>query len=234
MRFPVTKEGFNLIKLFTGLSAGFYVLTYWSKLFLLLSASSLIITLFLCYFFRDPERVCLQEERVVLSPADGKVIDITEEDYTELIQGPAWVIKIFMSVFNVHVQRAPLEGMVRSTAYRKGTFLPAMKEEADRKNEQNIITIQTSSTGTETRGLQPVYVAVKQIAGILARRIVCWCKEGDQLNRGQRIGMIMFGSQVDMFLPKKVTLRIEKGDRVVAGVTVVGEWNEGESREQTG
>jgi phosphatidylserine decarboxylase len=166
----------------------------------------LILTgLFCAFFFRDPTRQIMPDDRLVLSPCDGKVMEITEEDGFK-------VIRMFLSVLNVHLQRSPVSGTVTSVQYVPGKFLPAMHADAHIVNEQNIFTIQTPSGD---------YI-VKQIAGILARRVVAWSKPGDRVERGQKIGLIKFGSQVDLYLPQKAVITVTVGEKVVAGVTPLG------------
>jgi len=224
MRIPVVKEGWSLIKLFLIFTIAGYVLGKFSKIFYLFALCSLLFALFSVYFFRDPERVIARDENLILSPADGKIMQVSTT-------GDWKVIKIFMSPFDVHIQRAPLDGRVVNTEYKKGKFLPAYKEDASRENEQNIISIEHGAKSKENlisgnqRDLEKsavIRVVVKQVAGVFARRIVCWTKIGDYLTQGEKIGMIMFGSQVDLYLPKNVDLRVKVDNRVKAGLTVLG------------
>lgn len=165
----------------------------------------LLIALFCAFFFRDPSRVIVADPAAVVAPCDGTVMEITTEDGQN-------VIRVFLSVFNVHIQRAPVDGAVTDVKYRPGKFLPAMKPEACRVNEQNVITI-ASDKGT---------FIVKQIAGILARRVVAWSKPGDVVKKGDKIGLIKFGSQVDLYLPPTSVVVVKVGDTVVGGETVMG------------
>ncbi len=173
----------------------------------LLSAGWVLVVLglFCLFFFRDPQRVVPVDANLILSPCDGKVMEVTEENGKK-------VVRVFLSVFNVHLQRSPVEGVVKSVEYRPGKFLPAMNKEAHVVNEQNVITLQTP---------QGEYV-VYQIAGILARRVVSWVKPGDSVAQGQRIGLIKFGSQVDLVLPAATEIRVRVGEKVVGGISVVG------------
>jgi phosphatidylserine decarboxylase len=162
--------------------------------------------LFCAYFFRDPARQVPQGDHLVLSPCDGTVMQVTEENGMK-------VVRMFLSVMNVHLQRAPLAGVVKSVEYRPGKCVPAMRPDAHIVNEQNVITIETDGGN---------YI-VKQIAGILARRVVSWVKAGDRIDKGQKIGIIKFGSQVDLHLPSHARITVRPGDTVVAGETTLGE-----------
>lgn len=220
LRIPVAKEGFISIKVFFGLSVVFYIIGYEFKLLYFFSALFFLLTIFTIFFFRDPERKITEGENFILSPADGKILDIKNED-NPFVPSPAKVIKIFMSPFNMHIQRAPMDGIVSLVKYQPGLFLKAYQEEASEKNEQNLIGIEfVSRRGSEGLNFR---ILVKQIAGILARRIVCWTKEKDMVAKGQRLGLIKFGSQVDLYLPENVNLKVKKGDKVKAGITVIAE-----------
>ncbi|HLD30415.1 MAG TPA: phosphatidylserine decarboxylase [bacterium] len=168
----------------------------------------LLLAVFTLYFFRNPRIDVSYRDRTVYSPADGRIFEIEEKEGRK-------VVKIFMNVFNNHVQRAPLAGEITEISYRKGKFLPADSREAELLNENNTVTIRNIDLGE---------VQVRQIAGILARRIACWVKKGDQLKPGEIFGMIKLGSQVDLFLPEKAELRVKEGDRVNTGQTVIAVW----------
>jgi phosphatidylserine decarboxylase len=166
------------------------------------------------YFFRDPERALASPSTdLILAPADGRVMAVEQVDEPDFIQGPAQRISIFLSLFDVHVQRSPCAGVVQFMRYQSGDFVPAFLKEAHR-NEANLI------------GLKTPYgpLVVKQIAGILARRIVCWATLGDELSPGQRLGLIKFGSRVDLFLPPTVEVQVHVGQQVYGGQTVVAKW----------
>ena len=166
------------------------------------------------YFFRDPERDGPNEGGVILSPADGKVVGIKEELSPEGSTQPGQIrISIFLSILDVHVNRSPVQGRVETIHYQPGKFLAAFREEASQINEQNAVRM-TSRTGGE--------VEIVQIAGLLARRIICYVKEGQELARGQRLGIIMFGSRVDVSLPKGSSVTVVKGQMVQGGLTVIG------------
>lgn len=167
---------------------------------------------FVGFFFRDPERAIPQASCFVVSPADGRVVAIERRGGGEETEdGGAQTISIFLSLFNVHVNRAPLEARVEGLSYSPGRFLPAFRGEASSENEQNAIRLHAREGPVE----------VKQIAGLLARRIVCWVSPGDALSRGQRIGLIRFGSRVDVKLPASATLLVREGSRVRGGTTIL-------------
>jgi len=168
----------------------------------------LILTLFILNFFRDPERTPPADPSAVISPADGRVVQIAEES---LAGRPARRISIFMSPVDVHVNRAPVSGTVCDVVYQKGRFGIASSERASVENEQNVFTLE-SAAGP---------VVVRQIAGLLARRIVFWKRVGDTLERGERVGLIKFGSRVDVLLAPALELRVKIGDRVRAGSSVL-------------
>ena len=164
-------------------------------------------------FFRDPERVPPGGEGLILSPADGRVLGIKRVEKERLFEGTETRVSIFMSPLNVHVNRAPVQGMVEEVRYQKGSFFAAYREEASENNEKNALRI------VDGKGRK---FAVVQIAGVLARRIVCYAKKGDSLELGQRFGLIMFGSRVDLFLPPGSRVDVVQGQRVRAGETVIG------------
>lgn len=171
-----------------------------------------LLTLFVIYFFRDPERVIPSEAGLIVSPADGRIISIKNEADDNITGEKSVCVSIFLSVFNVHINRIPCEGSVTKTVYNSGKFLPAFCEKASLLNEQNSLVIDHNNKK----------IVVRQIAGLIARRIVCWVKEGCQVTRGQRFGLIRFGSRVDLFVPKEIELLIKKGDKVVGGRTIIG------------
>ena len=166
----------------------------------------LFLGAFCTFFFRDPERLFRGTEKQVAAPADGRVVSIRQENNNE-------AISIFLSVFDVHVNRAPVSGKITEVQYVKGKFLFAFDERASVENERNSITMDH----------QNIAVRCVQIAGVVARRIVCWSKVGDFLKVGDRIGLIKFGSRLDVFLPAGSKIVVKKGDRVRAGETVIGE-----------
>ena len=173
----------------------------------------LLLALWVAYFFRDPERVGERGPALVISPADGKLIMITEVDEPSFIHGPAIRLSIFMNVFNVHVNRYPVDGVVKYIHYNKGKFFNAAAEKSSLENEQ-------MSVGIDN-GRHPVLV--RQIAGLIARRIVTYGKLGATVKQGDRMGIIRFGSRVDVFLPLGSTVRARLGDVTAAGVTILAE-----------
>jgi phosphatidylserine decarboxylase len=172
----------------------------------------LVLTLFVLFFFRDPERTVPEGKGVVVSPADGRVIvikDVFEPDY---LKQDVKQISIFLSVFNVHVNRVPCGGTVEVVKYNPGKFHVASVDKASLANEQTAMVI---SSGKDK-------ILVKQIAGLIARRIVCYAKPGDAVKTGERYGLIRFGSRVDIFLPKDAELKVKVGDRVKGARDIIG------------
>jgi phosphatidylserine decarboxylase len=173
---------------------------------------SLALTLFVLFFFRDPDRTVPEGSDVVVSPADGKVIvvkDVFEPDY---LKQDVKQISIFLSVFNVHVNRSPVSGTVELVKYNPGKFHVASVEKASLDNEQTAMVIGDGKNK----------ILVKQIAGLIARRIVCYAKPGDTIKKGERYGLIRFGSRVDIFLPKTAELKVRVGDRVKGARDIIG------------
>ena len=190
-----------VIPLVAGAAATLVGLWYVGLLFLL-------IALFMAYFFRDPKREPPGDLDVVVSPADGRV---TRIELAADIDAPT-LISIFLSPLDVHINRSPITGKIVDVVYSKGKFLMATNEKASLVNEQNALTIQG----------EKITVVCKQIAGILARRVVCWKNKGDELKLGERFGMIKFSSRTDVLLPANVKVTVAEGDRVRGGVTVIG------------
>jgi phosphatidylserine decarboxylase len=166
---------------------------------------ALLLTSFIVFFFRDPERTASAEPGAVLAPGDGRVVAVRSE-------GPATLVSIFLSLFDVHVNRSPISGVVQDMEYRRGRFRAAFRESARRENEQTRIVV-SGEVGT---------VTFRQIAGLVARRIVCRVRPGQTLRAGERIGLICFGSRVDVLLPPPLIPTVREGDRVRGGLTVVG------------
>ncbi len=169
----------------------------------------LIVTIFVLNFFRDPERIIPTDPRAVVSPADGRVVEVREESFEGR---PVRRVSIFMSPLDVHVNRSPIAGTILEISYKKGSFQMASNAAASVENEQNVFTI---------AGDQGI-VVVKQIAGLLARRIVFWKRKGDVLARGERVGLIKFGSRADVMMDPMVELCVRVGDYVRAGSSVLG------------
>jgi phosphatidylserine decarboxylase len=170
--------------------------------------------LYCAYFFRDPKRVIPTGDRLILSPADGKILEIVEQKEAGS-EGPIVLIRIFLSIFDPHIQRAPVAGTIRTIRYTEGKFLDARHEQAHFENEQNRLELVPKNGGTP--------IAITQIAGLIARRIVCWVKEGQTLQAGEQYGLIRFGSQVDITFPASAKVLVKGGDRVEAGATILAE-----------
>jgi phosphatidylserine decarboxylase len=173
----------------------------------------LLLALWVAYFFRDPERTGDRGPSLVVAPADGKLIMITDVDEPTFVGGRAVRLSIFMNVFNVHVNRYPVDGVVKYIHYNKGKFFNAAAEKSSLENEQ-------MSVGVETGRYR---VLIRQIAGLIARRIVTYSKLGEKVKQGDRMGIIRFGSRVDVFLPVGSTVRAKLGDATTAGVTILGD-----------
>ncbi len=174
---------------------------------------SLGLTLFVCWFFRDPDRSAPQEKNSFISPADGKVIIIEKQPECEYINDPCIKVSIFMNVFNVHVNRIPFDGTIKKVVYHPGKFMNASFDKASIHNERNALIIETAGN---------LKFAVVQIAGLIARRIVNYAKEGDVLKKGDRYGMIQFGSRLDLYLPVDFDVAVKLGDKTKAGTTIIG------------
>lgn len=179
----------------------------------LLGFALLVVAIWVASFFRDPERPGARGDQIVISPADGKVVLITEVDEPTFVKGRAQRVSVFMNIFNVHVNRYPINGSVQYVQASPGRFLNAIAPEASLENEQTSVGIEAGSNR----------ILVRQIAGLIARRIHTYSKVGDQAKQGERMGMIRFGSRVDVFLPLDATLRVKPGDAAFAGVTVLAE-----------
>ena len=171
----------------------------------------LCLAAFIFYFFRDPERVISADPGAIVSPADGRVVVVTDE---AMAGRPGKRVSIFLAIWNVHVNRSPAAGTITQIDYRPGKFSAAMRDSASADNEQNVITLATD-TGD---------LVFKQIAGLIARRVVCWKKSGDRVARGERIGLVRFGSRADLWLPRDSELLVKVGDHVAGGSSVVAYW----------
>lgn len=206
--FPVALEGLPYCGLFLGLT----LLAYLFHATILTSLFG-ILFLFTLQFFRNPDRSGSQEEGVVLSPADGEIISIELVHEDRFLLEKAIKISIFMNIFNVHVNRVPYSGTVKRIAYQKGSFFAANADKASLENEQNAILLETN------KGKKILFI---QIAGLIARRIICYAKEGDLLVKGERCGIIKFGSRVDLYLPADSNVFVKVKDKVKAGSTMIG------------
>jgi phosphatidylserine decarboxylase len=209
------REGLVFIGIATAIAAGTFLvaITRRSWTLWLLAFVFTLLALWVAYFFRDPERHGERGERIAISPADGKVVMITEVDEPAFIQGRSMRISIFMNVFNVHVNRYPVDGTVQYVHYNKGKFINAAHEKASLENEQMSVGIDTGAHR----------LLVRQIAGLIARRIVNYARDGDLVSQGERMGIIRFGSRVDVFVPAGSTIRVKPGDDTIAGTSVLAE-----------
>ena len=209
MKIPIAKEGFVFVVPLLVITVLMFLISfYWATAIFGLGF------LFVTWFFRDPERLVPNEPNVIVSPADGKITEIITEN--EPINGERCKrVTIFLSVFNVHVNRVPIEGTIEDIRYNPGKFLAAFNPKASMDNEQNLILINNGRT----------HIFVKQIAGLIARRIVCWPKKGDHYESGQRYGLIRFGSRVDILLPENTKLSVACGDKVSGGKSIIGYLN---------
>lgn len=204
----IAREGYRFI-LPSALLALLALIAGWKWVALGLS----LLTLAFAGFFRDPDRIPPEGEGLILSPADGKVVSIKKIESSGISEGGETRISVFLSPLDVHVNRSPVQGLVEEVKYQKGRFFAAFREEASDDNERNELRI-VDPQGQRLR--------VVQIAGVLARRIVCYVKPGDRLERGQKLGMIMFGSRVDLFVPKGSRVDVVQGQKVKGGLSVIG------------
>jgi phosphatidylserine decarboxylase len=206
--FPIAREGypFILFSAFATLTCG---LLEWD----IAALVGLLTTAFVTAFFRDPARVTPEDKTAIICPADGKVLFVEETFDDRFLKQEVIKISIFMNVFNVHVNRVPFAGTIQNILFKPGKFYSADKDKATLHNEYCAVTVTTPS-GQK--------YGVVQIAGLIARRIVCWAEKGDQVEAGQRYGLIRFGSRVDLYLPKDATVSVKKGEKVKAGETILG------------
>lgn len=205
---PFAKEGFPFI----GTAAGVTLLLVWAGWTLAASACA-GLTLFISWFFRNPARVIPRGRGLVVSPGDGKVLAVEEEFEPRYLKDRAVRVSIFLNVFDVHINRIPCEGIIEDVQYQPGLFLVASRPAATLQNEQNAVMIKT---------VEGAKVLCVQVAGLIARRIVCWVAPKDKASRGERYGLIRFGSRMDTFLPLGTAIKVAVGDRVKGGETVLG------------
>jgi len=205
-KMPIAVEGLKLIIPLAIFTVLMFFLDWKIVGFILLA-----ITVFVLFFFRDPQRTIPQGNGVVVSPGDGKVIVIKDIYETDYLKQTVKQISIFLSVFNVHVNRAPISGTIESVKYNPGKFHIAALEKASLENEQTAMVIADGSRK----------ILVKQIAGIIARRVICYFKPGDVIKMGERYGLICFGSRVDIFLPKDSEIKVKLGDRVKGAINII-------------
>ena len=204
---PIVKDGHFIIALFLVLTiiTAIFGDIYWCLL-------PGVLCLFFMFFFRNPERKVIFDDKLLLSPADGMVMGVEEIFDEEFLQEPATKVTIFLSVFDVHINRSPMKGEIKYQRYTCGGFRPAYKKSASFENERHAIGIDNGK----------MKILVIQIAGLLARRIVSWVTLGHNIEQGQRYGMIKFGSSTELIVPKNVTVLVKKGKRVIGGKTVIG------------
>ena len=206
---PFAKEGIPFI----GAAVGVTLLAGWLGS-IIATVGAAILTLFVSWFFRNPSRVIPQGPRLVLASGDGKVIAIEEEFESRFIKDRSIRVSIFLNVFDVHINRIPCEGVIEDVQYQPGLFLVASKPDATLRNEQNALMIRT---------VEGAKVLCVQVAGLIARRIVCWVSPKDRAVLGERFGLIRFGSRMDTFLPLGTSIKVAVGDRVKGGETILGE-----------
>ena len=206
---PFAKEGIPFI----GAAVGVTLLAGWLG-WIIATVGAAVLTLFVSWFFRNPSRVVPQGPRLVLASGDGKVIAIEEEFESRFIKDRSIRVSIFLNVFDVHINRIPCEGVIEDVQYQPGLFLVASKPDATLRNEQNALMIRT---------VEGAKVLCVQVAGLIARRIVCWVSPKDRAVLGERFGLIRFGSRMDTFLPLGTSVKVAVGDRVKGGETILGE-----------
>jgi phosphatidylserine decarboxylase len=204
---PIISEGYPFIGacFFLALLVGFSISPY-------VAVIPLVLMFYFCYFFRNPRREIAVDEDVILSPADGTVTDIVPMETDEFVKEPCNKVVIFMSVFNVHVNRSPINGKIKLQKYFCGRFRPAYKDTVGFENEHHVLGIENDR----------IRISVKQIAGILARRIVSYVTLDDELKQGELYGMIKFGSCLEVVMPKNVEIAVTKGQKVAGGQTIWG------------
>lgn len=205
---PVAREGYPFIGIAAFVAVILALLNYDTAAF-----AAMGLTVFILYFFRDPERITPEAEDALVAPADGKVIAVESVFDDRFVNEHVYKISIFMNIFNVHVNRSPFPGKVESVCYSPGRFYSANTERGALENEYGALIMKTEP------GCR---FAVVQVAGLIARRVVCWAEKGDFLRRGQRFGLIRFGSRVDLYLPQKTQIEVRIGQKVKAGETILG------------
>lgn len=205
---PFAKEGFPFI----GVAAGITLIAGWLG-WVLVAVAAAVLTLFVSWFFRNPPREIPQGPGLIVSPGDGKVLAVEEEFEPRYLKDRAVRISIFLNVFDVHINRIPCEGIIEDVQYQPGLFLVASKPHATVKNEQNAVMIKT---------VEGAKVLCVQVAGLIARRIVWWVHPKDPAVRGERYGLIRFGSRMDTYVPVGTAIKIAVGDRVKGGETILG------------
>ena len=207
-RWPIAREGFPFL-----IPSAILTLLFVGMGWTVLTILGILLTLFIAYFFRNPKRIIPSLRNIILSPADGRVIFVGECEEDRFLKEKVLKVSIFMSPFDVHINRAPASGKILQTSYHPGKFLVASRDKASLLNEQNALIIEAEDRSR---------VLLVQIAGLLARRIVCYARKNDFLQRGEIFGMIRFGSRVDLFLPVHVRPVVSAGQHVKAGESIIG------------
>jgi len=205
-QYPVSRDGWLYLAILAGLTA----LAYWVWPWLIILPG--ILFLFVLFFFRNPERQIPIDDLTLVSPADGVVMDVERVYEDQFFNGESIRVRIFLSVFNVHVNRSPMAGKVVFRAYRPGKMIPAFKSHASELNEKNFVGIENSH----------LKILVTQVTGFIARRIVCWVDKEDVMTKGERFGLIKFGSCTEIFVPTNVEIMVSPGDKVRGGISIVG------------
>jgi phosphatidylserine decarboxylase len=208
MSFPIYRAGYPVI-----FGSAFVTLIFALLGLTGLAIFTLIVTFCICGFFRDPDRAIPNKEGAIVSPADGKVIRVGSVENTPFFAGESTKISIFMSVFNVHVNRIPFDGRIKKINYHPGKFFSANLDKASEKNEHNAVFLETQNG---------INMCVVQVAGLIARRIICKVQPGEDVRRGQRFGIICFGSRLDVYLPVNTNIEVAVGDKVKAGTSILG------------
>jgi len=207
-KWPIAKEGLPFL-----IPAAVVTLFFAVMGWLVLTFLGFLLTLFIAFFFRNPKREIPDVKNAILSPADGTIIDVVQCTEERFLKAEALKVSIFMSVLDVHLNRAPMAGKVLDRSYNKGRFLVASKEKASLLNEQNAVILEAEDR---------FKILLVQIAGFVARRIVCYAKAGDQLRKGEIFGLIRFGSRVDLYLPATVKPTVWIGQHVKGGESIIG------------
>ena len=208
-KLPIAQEGIPFVLIGIGLTCVFLILDL-----LVLAIPFAMLTSFIIFFFRDPERNLVNREKAVLTPADGKIIAIEKlTSGDNRFTDTAVKLSIFMSLFNAHINRIPIGGRISQLTYHPGKFFSANLDKASLHNESNMVMLETDNREK---------IVFVQVAGLIARRIVCWVKAGDYVRAGQRFGLIRFGSRLEVYLPPDSTITVRKGEKVKAGQTVIG------------
>lgn len=207
----IAREGWIFIIFFLFMAVPLYYFTGYAG-----AVPAIILAFFCCYFFRNPERKIEPGSGIVVSPADGRIMDIEKLTEDQYMHTPAIRVRIFLSLFNVHINRCPINGQVDLVQTVPGQFLPAYKTEAGTVNARNYVGL-TTNWGK---------ILVVQITGLVARRLVCWVRPGDQLATGERFGLIRFGSCTELYLPLEAKINVQAGDKVKGGETVIARLSE--------